>query len=243
MFIPRLSLTLTKYEKAICNRVHNFALFFCSGPAVYYLVGLLSGRPVRFAGLGQPSRSQRRSWLASEFVISLAKLQQGGLLFRFLLVAVAFCRKEQVVGVQNVQQVLKGGKWHLGAAKFCKPRLAQNGEELLFECIVFQGRKSALDSLKSSVVVLQQLDRTFTIRKPNLPLFLKILPRVLFLRPKASLTRPSHSTKLTFGGGFLGFRRTTEESTLGGGRKLFRPTLIRCVTLDSNCVLTESLGR
>ena len=35
----------------------------------------------------------------------------------------------------------------------------------------------------------------------------------------------SHSLKLTGGGGFLGSMRTTDDSTFGGGRKLFLPTL------------------
>lgn len=36
-----------------------------------------------------------------------------------------------------------------------------------------------------------------------------------------ALTIPSHSTKLTGGGGFFNSIRTTRDSTLGGGRKLF----------------------
>ena len=35
---------------------------------------------------------------------------------------------------------------------------------------------------------------------------------------------PSHSLKLTGGGGFRGSILTTLESTLGGGLKLFLPT-------------------
>ncbi len=53
---------------------------------------------------------------------------------------------------------------------------------------------------------------------------LKIPPSVLFLRPNPSRTRPSHSRKFTGGGGVRGSIRTTDESTLGGGRKLFLPT-------------------
>lgn len=45
--------------------------------------------------------------------------------------------------------------------------------------------------------------------------------------PKHSRRRPSHSLKLTSGGGFLGSMRTTELSTFGGGRKLFLPTFMR----------------
>jgi hypothetical protein len=44
--------------------------------------------------------------------------------------------------------------------------------------------------------------------------------RDLFLRVKHSRTRPSHSSKLMGGGGFLGLIRTTDDSTFGGGRKL-----------------------
>jgi hypothetical protein len=47
----------------------------------------------------------------------------------------------------------------------------------------------------------------------------------LFLRTKAILVIPSHSVKLIGGGGFRGSNRTTLDSTLGGGRKLFLPTL------------------
>ena len=69
----------------------------------------------------------------------------------------------------------------------------------------------------------------------------KIPPRVLFLRPKHSRTKPSHSLKLT---GMvltgLGSILTTEESTLGGGRKLFLPTFRMCVVRASSCVFTDS---
>ena len=50
--------------------------------------------------------------------------------------------------------------------------------------------------------------------------------------PKQRRTSPSHSKKLTGGGGLRGSMRTTELSTLGGGRKLFLPTLSRCCTLQ-----------
>src|SRR3989338_3488877 len=70
--------------------------------------------------------------------------------------------------------------------------------------------------------------------------FLRKMPeRVLFLRPKHKRSRPSHSTKLMSGGGTLGSMDTTDESTLGGGRKLLRDTLIRCRTRASSCVLTD----
>jgi hypothetical protein len=41
---------------------------------------------------------------------------------------------------------------------------------------------------------------------------------------KHILVRPSHSLKLMGGGGLRGSIRTTEDSTFGGGRKLFFPT-------------------
>jgi hypothetical protein len=46
----------------------------------------------------------------------------------------------------------------------------------------------------------------------------------LFFLEKHILRRPSHSSKLTGGGGFFGTIFTTEDSTCGGGRKLFFPT-------------------
>eukprot|EP00958_Prasinococcus_capsulatus_P012795 scaffold1293_cov375-Prasinococcus_capsulatus_cf.AAC.13 len=61
-------------------------------------------------------------------------------------------------------------------------------------------------------------------------------PRVLFLREKQRRTRPSHSLKFTGGTGFLGTILTTLESTLGGGLKLFLPTLSTCSTRASRFV-------
>jgi len=58
----------------------------------------------------------------------------------------------------------------------------------------------------------------------SVELWWKIAPRVLFFLPKHTRMRPSHSLKLTGGGGFLGSMRTTLLSTLGGGLKLFLPT-------------------
>ena len=58
----------------------------------------------------------------------------------------------------------------------------------------------------------------------SVELWWKIAPRVLFFLPKQTRMRPSHSLKLTGGGGFLGSMRTTLLSTLGGGLKLFLPT-------------------
>lgn len=52
----------------------------------------------------------------------------------------------------------------------------------------------------------------------------KILPNVLFFLSNAILVKPSHSVYDIGGEGFLGSIRTTAESTLGGGRKLFFPT-------------------
>mmetsp|Transcript_13375 Transcript_13375/g.46294 ORF Transcript_13375/g.46294 Transcript_13375/m.46294 type:complete len:216 (+) Transcript_13375:89-736(+) len=71
--------------------------------------------------------------------------------------------------------------------------------------------------------------------------FVRKMPlSVLFLRPKQSLTRPSHSLKFTGGGGLRGSMRTTELSTFGGGRKQFLPTFSRWLTRESSCVLTLS---
>jgi hypothetical protein len=69
----------------------------------------------------------------------------------------------------------------------------------------------------------------------------KMALSVLFFLPKHTRTIPSHSRKLIGGGGFRGSIRTTLESTLGGGRKLFFPTLSKCWTRDNSCVLTDSL--
>jgi len=53
------------------------------------------------------------------------------------------------------------------------------------------------------------------------------LPRtVLFGREKMMRFMPSNSSNLTGGGGSMGTRRITEDSTCGGGRKSFRETLI-----------------
>lgn len=43
-----------------------------------------------------------------------------------------------------------------------------------------------------------------------------------------------HSSRLMGGGGLMGSMRTTEESTLGGGRKLFLPTCSR-VAMSGHC--------
>ena len=58
--------------------------------------------------------------------------------------------------------------------------------------------------------------------------------RVLFFLMKHKRTRPSHSVKLIGGGGYLGSILTTEDSTLGGGLKLFFDTLSKWSTLASN---------
>lgn len=56
---------------------------------------------------------------------------------------------------------------------------------------------------------------------------LKMEPKVLFFRLKQRRMRPSHSLKLIGGSGLRGSIRTTDESTFGGGLKLFLPTWIR----------------
>lgn len=53
---------------------------------------------------------------------------------------------------------------------------------------------------------------------------LKALAKVLFFLLNAIRVKPSHSLYGMGGGGFLGSIRTTDDSTLGGGRKLFLPT-------------------
>ncbi|KAL3843533.1 hypothetical protein ACJIZ3_000936 [Penstemon smallii] len=49
----------------------------------------------------------------------------------------------------------------------------------------------------------------------------------------------SLSSERPSGRGFLGSIRTTEESTLGGGLKLFLPTLSKWLTRANSCVFTE----
>mmetsp|Transcript_22401 Transcript_22401/g.60094 ORF Transcript_22401/g.60094 Transcript_22401/m.60094 type:complete len:201 (-) Transcript_22401:341-943(-) len=68
----------------------------------------------------------------------------------------------------------------------------------------------------------------------------KMAPRVLFFRLKQRRTSPSHSMKLTGGGGFFGSMRTTLESTLGGGRKEFLETFMRWSTLARSWVLIDN---
>ena len=68
--------------------------------------------------------------------------------------------------------------------------------------------------------------RDLTSSMESVELWWKIAPRVLFFLPKQTRISPSHSLKLTGGGGFLGSMRTTLLSTLGGGLKLFLPTCI-----------------
>mmetsp|Transcript_8529 Transcript_8529/g.21938 ORF Transcript_8529/g.21938 Transcript_8529/m.21938 type:complete len:330 (+) Transcript_8529:1336-2325(+) len=69
---------------------------------------------------------------------------------------------------------------------------------------------------------------------------LKLAASVLFFRTNANRTSPSHSWKLIGGGGFFGTMRTTDDSTLGGGRKLFLPTFITWSTRANSWVLTDS---
>mmetsp|Transcript_52565 Transcript_52565/g.87230 ORF Transcript_52565/g.87230 Transcript_52565/m.87230 type:complete len:203 (-) Transcript_52565:544-1152(-) len=81
----------------------------------------------------------------------------------------------------------------------------------------------------------------FSASNCNTCFCLNIAERVLFFLLKQSRTIPSHSTKFTGGGGLSGSMRTTDESTLGGGRNEFFETFIRWSTFASNCVLTASL--
>ena len=57
---------------------------------------------------------------------------------------------------------------------------------------------------------------------------------VLFFLKNHIRNKLSHSTKLIFGGGNLGSILTTEDSTFGGGLKLFFDTFMRWSTLDNN---------
>ena len=68
--------------------------------------------------------------------------------------------------------------------------------------------------------------RMFSSSSLSTGLCRKMAPSVLFLRLKQRRTRPSHSTKLIGGGGLSGSRRTTDESTFGGGRKEFLDTFM-----------------
>lgn len=61
-------------------------------------------------------------------------------------------------------------------------------------------------------------------------------PNVLFFRLKQSRMRPSHSLKLIGGSGLRGSIRTTDESTFGGGLKLFLPTWIRQYAHKKNSI-------
>lgn len=58
---------------------------------------------------------------------------------------------------------------------------------------------------------------------------------------KQSLIKPSHSVKLMGGGGYFGSILTTDDSTLGGGLKLFFDTLIKWSTLAKSYTLTLNL--
>ena len=51
---------------------------------------------------------------------------------------------------------------------------------------------------------------------------------------------PSNSSNLTGGGGSIGTRRMTEDSTCGGGLKSFRDTLIILSTLAYNYMIRIS---
>jgi len=62
----------------------------------------------------------------------------------------------------------------------------------------------------------------------------KIAPKVLFFQTKQSLKRPSHSLKLIFGTGMMGSIHTTDDSTLGGGLKLFFDTFMMWSHFDSS---------
>lgn len=60
---------------------------------------------------------------------------------------------------------------------------------------------------------------------------------VLFGRENMIRLRPSNSSNLTGGGGSMGTRRMTEDSTCGGGRKSFRETLMMLSTFAYSWVV------
>ena len=84
---------------------------------------------------------------------------------------------------------------------------------------------SALRShyLKIKVFIFVVSLQFFSIMSKT-PVVLKPALSVLFFRTKQIRVNPSHSLKLIGGGGFRGSIRTTDDSTFGGGRKLFFPT-------------------
>lgn len=71
------------------------------------------------------------------------------------------------------------------------------------------------------------------------PLAPKLALIVLFLLLNTTLPSPSNSSNLTGGGGFFGVILTTEDSTLGAGRKFDFPTLRMCSTMEKSWTLAE----
>lgn len=67
----------------------------------------------------------------------------------------------------------------------------------------------------------------------------KLARIVLFRLEKTTRPRPSNSSNRTGGGGFRGVIRTTDDSTLGGGRKLDLPTLRMCSTWEKSWTFAE----
>ena len=101
-----------------------------------------------------------------------------------------------------------------------------------------------LPSFSMSYLSLASISLNFSLFCSSISRIVFILKpacRVLFLRMKHILSRPSHSKQSMLGRGFLGSMRTIELSTLGGGLKLLRPTLIRWSTRANSCTLTLSL--
>ncbi len=108
-------------------------------------------------------------------------------------------------------------------------RIEQQKQE---DMIILLGEHSTLTTRTLTLMQLNQASAALLLTASVL-FVLNTAPSVLFFLLNASRTSPSHSIRLMGGGGWRGSMRTTLESTLGGGRKLLRPTLSRCDTLQA----------
>lgn len=94
----------------------------------------------------------------------------------------------------------------------------------------------AITSISLSLYLLYLSAFSFKIYKTFL--FLKVAFKVLFFLMKQTLSKPSHSKKSISGRGFLGSILTIDDSTFGGGLKLFFPTLIKWSTFERSWTFT-----